>query len=91
MEKIKNHVTDDLIGSLVNYGGDPCLIETIEQAKELEESIARATSFDRITGEDEDFETICAQLDLRPEQTKEIWRMVDGSVFVWCFANDWEY
>ena len=44
---------DTLIGSLVNYGGDPMLVETEEQAQELLDSIG---TLSLITNED-DLET----------------------------------
>ena len=91
MERIKSFSAEELIGTIVNYGADPFIIETIEQAEELQSSIDNATSYNRITREEEDFETICAQLDLSPDKADEVWSMVDGSVFVLCFGSDWNY
>ena len=80
---------DALIGSLVNYGGDPMLIETEEQAQELLDSI---DTLSLITNED-DLETAKKQLDLEghDEVTKVYSFMCNGCASVVCFAEDWEY
>ena len=80
---------DSVMGSLVNYGGDPMLIETEEQAEELLESI---NVLRPITDEDE-FETAKSQLDLEghDEVTKVYGFVCDGCAAVVCFAEDWEY
>jgi hypothetical protein len=80
---------DSVMGSLVNYGGDPMLIETEEQAEELLESI---NVLRPITDEDE-LETAKIQLDLEghDEVTKVYGFVCDGCAAVVCFAEDWEY
>ena len=80
---------DTLIGSLVNYGGDPMLVETEEQAQELLDSIDVLRP---ITDED-DFETAKKQLDLEghDEVTKVYGFMCNGCASVVCFAEDWDY
>lgn len=79
---------DSVMGSLVNYGGDPMLIETEEQAEELLESIDVLRP---ITEEDE-LETAKSQLDLEDhdEVTKVYGFICDGCAAVVCFAEDWE-
>ena len=80
---------DSVMGSLVNYGGDPMLIETEEQAEELLES---SNVVRPITDEDE-LETAKSQLDLEghDEVTKVYGFVCDGCAAVVCFAEDWEY
>ena len=80
---------DSVMGSLVNYGGDPMLIETEEQAEELLESIDVLRP---ITDEDE-LKTAKRQLDLEghDEVTKVYGFICDGCAAVVCFAEDWEY
>lgn len=79
---------EDLLGSLVNYGGDPLLVETEEQAKELSETIEGATSEREIVDEDE-FETAKLQLDLKGHDVERIWSFVNGSEFIVCLSGDW--
>lgn len=78
-----------LMGSLVNYGGDPMLVETEEEAEELLESI---DVLNLISDEDE-LETAKKQLDLEghDEATKVYSFMCNGCASVVCFADDWEY
>lgn len=80
---------DALMGSLVNYGGDPMLVETEDQALELLESI---DTLNLISDEDE-VETAKKQLDLEghDEVTKVYRFMCNGCASVVCFADDWEY
>ena len=79
---------DTLIGSLVNYGADPMLIETEEDAQELLDSIDVLCP---ITDE-YDLETAKKQLDLEnhDEVTKVYSFMCGGCAAVVCFAEDWE-
>lgn len=83
-----NLETWELIGAVVNYGGDPCLIESEEDAQSLKESIERATIKREITDEDE-FEVATQQLDLDGHDPEKIWSYVDGSEFLVCFSADW--
>lgn len=79
---------ENLIGSLVNYGGDPMLVETEEQAEELLESIDMLRP---ITGKDE-LEIAKSKLDLEcHNKVKNVYGfMCDGCAAVVCFAEDWE-
>lgn len=79
---------DNLMGSLVNYGGDPVLVETEEQAEELLDSIDVLRP---ITDEDE-LETAKCQLGLEghDEVTKVYGFICDSCASVVCFAEDWE-
>ena len=78
----------DLIGSLVNFGGDPSLIETDEQASEVFESLEKVCSGGReLTGDE--FETAKRQLDLENNEVSHIWSFVDGSEFIICFSECW--
>lgn len=79
---------NDLFGAMVNMGADPYIIETEEQAKELQESIETATVEREITDEVE-FETAARQLDLEDDNPKHIWSFVNGSEFLVCLAGDW--
>lgn len=85
---MKNLSIDVLLGSLVNYGSDPSLIETEDQAEELLNSIE---SLRLITDEDE-LVTAKRQLDLEchDEVTKVYGFMCDGCASVVCFSDDWQ-
>lgn len=80
---------DTVIGSLVNYGGDPMLVETEEQAEELLDSI---DVLQPIT-EEYELETAKRQLDLEghDEVTKVYGFISDGCAAVVCFPEDWSY
>ena len=69
-------------------GGDPFVVETEEQAMEVLESIQNATIEREITDKEE-FETALSQLELK--NAKHIYSYVDGSEFIICFAEDWDY
>ena len=79
---------EELFGAMVNFGGDPYLVETEEEAESLKESIERATIEREITDEYE-FETATRQLDLDGHDPERIWSFVDGSEFLVCFSGDW--
>lgn len=73
---------------MVNMGGDPYLVETVEQAESVKERTERATIEREITDDDE-FETATCQLDLVGHDPERIWSFVDGSEFLVCFTGDW--
>jgi len=79
---------NDLIGSLANFGADPFLVETDEEALEVFESLERASSGGRELIGDE-FETAKRQLDLENNEVSHIWSFVDGSEFIICFSECW--
>lgn len=79
---------ENLFGTMVNFGSDPYMVETEEQAKEVAESIDNASSYREIEDEDE-FETATRQLDLVGHYPERIFSYVDGSEFLVCFSGDW--
>lgn len=82
---------DELINSIANFGGDPYMVETDEQAQELLESINATASLRKIVRGDEDFETYMKRLDLTDEnRPAAIYSGVDGSEFCFIYANDYE-
>ena len=78
----------DLLNAIVNFGADTFIVETEEQAEEVMESIERATVSREITDEDE-FSTALEQLDLK--KADHIYSFVDGSEFLVCLSEDWDY
>ena len=82
----------ELIGALVNFGGDPFLVETDEQAEQVVKSLNNATGISEITDED-DFATAMAQLDLtEAHNVAKIYAFIDnGCGAVICFPEDWDY
>jgi len=84
-----NYEISDFFGAIVNMGGDPYLVETEEQAKELKESIEKAAIKREIT-DGEEFDTVKEQLDLGGHNVRKIWSFVYDSEFVICFSEDWE-
>lgn len=80
---------DEMYGALVNYGGDPMLVETEDAAIELLTAIKSATSIRLIKDADE--RRICKkQLNLEDFETNKIWSFVNGSEFIVCFDEDWK-
>lgn len=79
---------EELIGSIVNFGGDPAAVDSIEFAEDVLASIENATSYREITDEEE-FAIAKDQLDLQDHKVSHIWSFVDGSEFIACFPNDW--
>lgn len=77
----------DLYGSLVAMGAGPYLVETEEQAKELFESIDKASIERELEGEE--FETAKSILELDGFDVKHIYSFVDGSEFLVCLSEDW--
>ena len=84
---MKKPSIDSLMGSLVNYGSDPLLIETEEQAQELLDSM---DDLYPITDKNE-VETAKKQLNLEghDEVTKVYGFMCVGCASVVCFGDDW--
>lgn len=86
---MKEYMKEDLPGALVNFGGDPFLVETEEQAESVAESLNRATIVREITDDDE-FATAMRQLDLVAENhPMKIYSFVDGSEGLICMPEDW--
>lgn len=77
----------DLLNAIVNFGADPYLVETEEQAEEVMESISRATISREITDKEE-FSAALEQLDLT--KANHIYSFVDGSEFIVCLSEDWD-
>lgn len=86
--KIRNKAKD-LLGAMVNFGGDPYLIDTIEDAEQVAESIENAT-IERVLTDEDEIGTATAQLDLEGHRPKRINSYVDGSEFLVCLAEDWD-
>ena len=82
----------ELIGALVNFGGDPFLVETDEQAELVAESVNSAASVSQITDED-DLATAMAQLDLtEANRVAKIFSFINnGCAAVICFPEDWDF
>lgn len=78
---------EDLMGAAVNMGGDPYIIEDEEQAAQVAESINNATSMRELDGEE--LETARKQLDC--PGAKKVYSFVDGSEFLVCLSEDWDY
>lgn len=79
--------SSEFINAIVNFGADPYLVETEEQAEEVMESVSRATISREITDEEE-FNTALKQLDLK--KANHIYSFVDGSEFLVCLSEDWD-
>lgn len=88
MKKFENITTEEVFGAIVNFGADPYLVETEEQALEVVESINNASM--RMVTDQYEYETVKKQLDLDGHNTGDIYSGVDGSEFVICFAEDWD-
>lgn len=81
-------IFSDLLGAIVNFGGDPVLIEDVESAEGVLVSIERSTSY-RVLADGEEFNVAKRQLDLVDFQVNRIFSFVDGSEFLVCFSVDW--
>lgn len=82
-----------IIGALANFGGDPFLVETYEEAIDTIIDIKNSTIQRTIKPEDEEFEQLAKMLDLDKEKNKvkEIHSYVYGIEFVICYPDDWSY
>jgi hypothetical protein len=82
----------EYMGALVNYGGDPLLIEDEEDAASLAKAIERARyGIREITKGSEEWDSALKQLDLSDENNAQhIYSGVDGSEFIYCKSEDWE-
>ena len=78
----------DLIGSIVNFGSDPFLVDSIDFAEDVLESIDNATSYREITDKEE-FDNAKDALDLNGYNVSHIWSFVDGNEFIICLPDDW--
>ena len=79
---------EELFGAIVNFGSDPYIVETEEQAEEISEAINNASSWREIN-DDEEFETATRQLELEGHDPERIFSFVDGSELLVCFPGDW--
>ena len=82
----------DYMGALVNYGGDPLLIEDEEDAASLAKAIERAQyGIREIEKDSEEWNSALKGLDLADvNDVKHIYSGVDGSEFIFCKAEDWK-
>ena len=81
---------EDLMGAIINCGGDPVLIEDEESAAEYAEYINGATIRREIKDADE-FAAVMSQLDLNEgNRPLHLYSFVNGSEGVVCFAEDWD-
>lgn len=82
----------DYMGALVNYGGDPLLIEDEEDAAYLAKAIEMAQyGIREIEKDSEEWYSALKELDLADvNNVQHIYSGVAGSEFVFCVANDWE-
>lgn len=82
----------DYMGAIVNYGGDPMLIDDEEDAAALAKAIERAQyGIREITKGSEEWDSALKQLDLSDENNAQhIYSGVDGSEFIYCKSEDWE-
>lgn len=85
---LREITADNLLYALCNLGGDPCIVESEEQAEGLRDMIRRATVYREITDKDE-FRTAAEQLDILPCAVRHIYSFVDGSEFIVCFPEDY--
>lgn len=77
----------DILGSLFTSNGDPVLIETIEDAQPIIDSIER-TDYLFITDSGENFEQAAEFLSLMPCQAKEIYVWEDNGVMCY-LCREW--
>lgn len=90
MAHLKSLQPLDLIGSIVNFGGDPSIVDSIDFAEDVLESIDNASSYREITDKEE-FDNAKDALDLNDNKVSHIWSFVDGNEFIVCFPDDWDY
>ena len=88
MAHLKSLQPLDLIGSIVNFGGDPSIVDSIDFAEDVLESIDNASRYREITDKEE-FDIAIDQLDLQGYKVSHIWSFVDGSEFIICLPDDW--
>lgn len=89
LEKITKLKKDELYGSLVEFGSDPYLVETEEQAGEVLGAINNGTVY-QIT-DPGDYESARMKLDLTGHKSGTIYGGVCESSFTICFAEDWDF
>lgn len=78
----------DVVGAIFEWGSDPCLIETEEEAEQAAEIINVATIRREITDADE-FADAMKNLDLTElNEPRHIYSFVNGSEGSICFADD---
>lgn len=89
---VENIDIDDYMGALVNYGGDPLLIEDEEDAASLAKAIERAQyGIREIEKDSEEWYSALKELDLADaNDVKHIYSGVDGSEFIFCKSEDWD-
>lgn len=85
--KPTNFEPENLLGAIVNMGSDPYIIEDEEQAAEVAEAMNNATIMREVEGEE--LETARKQLDC--PGAERVFAFVDGSEFLVCFSEDWDY
>ncbi len=82
-----------LMGAMVEFGGDPSLVETPMEAACAAETIFLHT-INEVTPEDvdaEEWNTMLAQLDLQDCEVRKICWGIEGSHYSSCLAEDWSY
>ena len=94
-QDIDNLQLSDLYDALVAQNGDAALIETEDFAQQIYDDITDdGVGALLITRDDDEFDDICARLDLDPvaNNVKQVWSFGSynsGATYI-CFADEWD-
>ena len=81
---------EDLINCIIEWGSDPCLIETEEDAIDWLDTIENASIIREIT-DPEEYQIAKRKLNLENNTTRKIYSFVNGSEGTYCLSEDWDY
>ena len=81
---------EDLINCIIEWGSDPCLIETEEDATDWLDTIENASIIREIT-DPEEYQIAKKKLGLENNTTRKIYSFVNGSEGTYCLSEDWDY
>jgi hypothetical protein len=81
---------EDLINCIIEWGSDPCLIETEEDTIDWLDTIENASIIREIT-DPEEYQIAKRKLNLENNTTRKIYSFVNGSEGTYCLSEDWDY
>lgn len=80
---------DELMYAVYNWGADPTLIETNEEAKQMADAINSSSIYYEITDKEE-FAIAASQLDFSEQvPPRRLYAFVNGSRGVICYSEDY--
>lgn len=91
IKQVYEMAPNDFLGALFEWGSDPELIETEEDAERVYKIVSEASQTGIVLPEDSDFDFYVKGLDLDGYRANVIYTFVNGSCGSFCLDEDWVF